>query len=304
MTGSIPRPSGGSRNRDTIFVEDARVLGAATFPGSQFILRLQAPETAARAVPGTFVHLQCDPAIPMRRPLSIMRVDAKEGWIEVLFKIVGSGLRSLGQRQPGDLVSLLGPIGNGFRPVPERPRTLLIGGGVGIPPMVFLAERLHQDARSWQPLVLMGSELPFPFEVLQSTISTGWLDASIDGAMPLLDGWRIPCRLASMAAIERTFRGYVTDLARIWLQAQNAAELAQTGIFACGPTPMLEAVAALAREFALPCQVALEEFMACAVGGCAGCTVLVTTDDGPAMKRVCVDGPVFDAATVFSASAA
>jgi dihydroorotate dehydrogenase electron transfer subunit len=66
---------------------------------------------------------------------------------------------------------------------------------------------------------------------------------------------------------------------------------------------MLAACAALAREFALPCQVSLEEYMACAVGGCAGCTVRVNTPDGPAMKRVCVDGPVFDAATVFAPTA-
>ena len=72
-----------------------------------------------------------------------------------------------------------------------------------------------------------------------------------------------------------------------------------TKIFTCGPTPMLKAVAALARDFSLPCQVSLEEFMACAVGGCAGCTVLVQTEAGPAMKRVCVDGPVFEAAAVF-----
>ena len=71
-------------------------------------------------------------------------------------------------------------------------------------------------------------------------------------------------------------------------------------IFACGPTPMLEAAAKVARRHAVPCQVSLEEFMACAVGGCAGCTVLVQTPDGPAMKRVCVDGPVFDAYTIFA----
>jgi dihydroorotate dehydrogenase electron transfer subunit len=70
-------------------------------------------------------------------------------------------------------------------------------------------------------------------------------------------------------------------------------------IFACGPTPMLRACAALARGFEVPAQVSLEEFMACAVGGCAGCTVEVRSDSGPAMKRVCVDGPVFDAYTVF-----
>ena len=75
----------------------------------------------------------------------------------------------------------------------------------------------------------------------------------------------------------------------------TASELAETQVFACGPTPMLKAVAKLARDFDLPCQVALEEYMACGIGGCAGCTVLLQTPDGPAMKRVCVDGPVFDA---------
>jgi dihydroorotate dehydrogenase electron transfer subunit len=70
-------------------------------------------------------------------------------------------------------------------------------------------------------------------------------------------------------------------------------------IFACGPHPMLEAVSELARDFSVPCQVSLEEFMACAVGGCAGCAVQVRTADGIAMRRVCVDGPVFDAAQVF-----
>ena len=75
--------------------------------------------------------------------------------------------------------------------------------------------------------------------------------------------------------------------------------MGEVEVFACGPHPMLAAVAALAREFALPCQVSLEEFMACGVGGCAGCTVEVRTTAGPAMKRVCVDGPVFDAQQVF-----
>ena len=91
----------------------------------------------------------------------------------------------------------------------------------------------------------------------------------------------------------------MTDLAREWLASLDAAALAEVEVFACGPTPMLEAVASLANEFDLPCQVSLEEFMACAVGGCAGCAVLVQTDAGPAMQKVCVDGPVFDAAAVF-----
>jgi dihydroorotate dehydrogenase electron transfer subunit len=117
--------------------------------------------------------------------------------------------------------------------------------------------------------------------------------------MPLLEDWGVTTRLASLSDFEGTYRGYVTDLAREWLQSLSPDERSSIEIFSCGPTPMLEAVAALAREFELPCQVSLEEFMACAVGGCAGCTVLVETEEGPAMKRVCVDGPVFDAAAVF-----
>jgi dihydroorotate dehydrogenase electron transfer subunit len=118
--------------------------------------------------------------------------------------------------------------------------------------------------------------------------------------MPLLERWGIPARLASLSAFDGCLDGYVTDLATRWLEQRSAQQLAATEVFACGPTPMLEAVAALAAHYGLPCQVSLEEYMACAVGGCAGCTVLVAEEDGPAMKRVCVDGPVFEAARVFT----
>ena len=84
------------------------------YPGRQYIIRLAAPQCAATARPGSFVHLRCDPGIPMRRPLSIMRANAAEGWIELLYKVVGAGLRGLSRAEPGDQLSLLGPIGNGF----------------------------------------------------------------------------------------------------------------------------------------------------------------------------------------------
>ena len=286
-------------NRGTIFVEDARVLEVTHWPGEQFVLRLESPKCAASATPGSFVHVRCDETIPMRRPLSIMRANADQGWIEVLFKIVGHGLDALGHRKPGDIVSSIGPIGHGFSPSPDRPIPLLIGGGVGIPPMIFLAEALKDDDVDWQPLVIMGSEIPFPFDVETSSIPTPWLADDINGCMPLLEQWNIPVRLASLSDFAGTYRGYVTDLAREWLDSLSADVRSKVEVFTCGPTPMLEAVASLANEFGVPCQVSLEEFMACAVGGCAGCTVLVQTEEGPAMKRVCVDGPVFDAAAVF-----
>jgi dihydroorotate dehydrogenase electron transfer subunit len=289
-------------HRGTIFVEDARLLAREEFAGDQFVLRLQAPRCAAAATPGSFAHIACDAALPMRRPLSIMRADAKAGWIEVLYKIVGAGLRQLSAQPVGATVNILGPIGKGFAPRRERASTLLVGGGVGIPPMIFLAEQLKsQPAAPWQPLVLMGSEIPFPFRTRPSTILVPGLPDGVIAAMPLLDGWGVPSRLASFADFPGCYHGYVTDLAAEWLASLTAAGRAQVEMFACGPTPMLAAAAQVARRFGIPCQVSLEEFMACAVGGCAGCAVEVRTPDGPAMKRVCVDGPVFDAEAVFPA---
>ena len=291
--------------RGTIFLEQARVIAQLACDAGQFVLRVAAPRCAAHAAPGSFAHLSCDATIPMRRPLSIMRADARAGWIEMLYKVVGRGLQALAARQPGDTVSVLGPIGRPFEPHPERPRTLLVGGGVGIPPMVFLAERLQQAtvaagaARAWKPLVLMGSEIPFPFRLRPSTLIVPGIPDGAIAAMPLLDEWGVPSRLASRSDFPGCFPGFVTQLADAWLKSLGEKELGEVEIFACGPTPMLEVTAQLARRFQVPCQVSLEEFMACAVGGCAGCTVQVRTPEGPAMKRVCVDGPVFDAYTVF-----
>jgi dihydroorotate dehydrogenase electron transfer subunit len=283
-------------NRGTIFVEDARLLSVQAYAGEQFVQRLLAPRCAQQAVAGSFVHIQCDPSVPMRRPLSIMRANAEEGWIEILYKVLGGGLRQLALKKPGDEISLIGPIGQGFAPDNSRPHRVLIGGGVGIPPMIFLAEQLLGDA---SPIVLMGSEIPFPFDVARSALQVDWLPASLKGTMPLLEDWGVVCRLASLANLDDSYRGYVTDLATLHLNTLSANELGQTELFACGPTPMLRAVATLAAKFNLPCQVSLEEFMACAVGGCAGCAVEVQTDGGTAMKRVCVDGPVFAASAVF-----
>ncbi len=292
------------QHRGRLHLEEAGVLAVESFPGDQFIIRLHAPKCAAHATAGSFVHIQCDESIPMRRPLSIMRANPRDGWIEILFKIVGAGLHALGSREPGDTVSIIGPIGHGFQPSPERPNKLLIGGGVGIPPMIFLAEGLREKNVASRPFVIMGSEIPFPFELAKSKLDTGWLPDDIDSTMPLLEDWQIPARLASRSDFEGCYKGYVTDLAREWLNSLSAHELAKCEVFTCGPTPMLKTVTRLANEFDLPCQVSLEEYMACAVGGCAGCTVLVDTHDGLAMKRVCVDGPVFDGTAVFHADGA
>ena len=290
-------------HRGTIFEERAEVLAHECFAGDQFVLTLKAPKCARAAAPGSFVHLSCDEQVPMRRPLSIMRAHPERGSIEVLYKIVGPGLGALAARRVGEAINALGPIGNGFVPHRERPRTLLVGGGVGIPPMVFLAERLREDTSTpWKPLVLMGSEIPFPFRARPSTILVPGMPEGVIACMPLLDEWGIPSRLTSLAGYAGCHEGYVTDLAATWLASLDRAALSEVEMFACGPTPMLKAAAAVARKFGIACQVSLEEFMACAVGGCAGCAVKVMTANGPAMKRVCVDGPVFEAKAVYPES--
>lgn len=293
MTAATYQPS-----RGTVFLEDARVLSQQAFAGHQYVLRVHAPRAARQATPGTFAHITCDPSVPMRRPLSIMRASREEGWIEFLFKPRGHGLEQLARRVPGETISMLAPIGHGFTVEPSRPRLLALGGGVGIPPMIFLADRVRGEP-DLRPLVLMGSEVPFPFEVVPSKLDVTGVEAPASHAVALLEQWGVPSRLASNAGLPGAHRGYITDLARGWLTSLPAAALAEVQLFACGPTPMLKATAKLAREFDLPCQVALEEYMACGIGGCAGCTVLVQTADGPAMKRVCVDGPVFDARHVY-----
>ena len=301
----VPEHSGPAHpsTRNTINLESAQVMAHETCAGGQWILKLNAPATARAARPGSFVHLRCSVSLPMRRPMSIMRVDGNSGVLEILYKVHGLGTRLLAQARVGDALSLLGPIGVPFKLSGYRRRPLLIGGGVGIPPMIFLADHLRRMRGQVAPLVLMGSELPFPFAARPSGFLVQGLPEGCIAAMPLIEDWGMPCRLASRAGFPGCFDGFVTDLARHWLAAQPAGAREEVELFACGPTPMLKAVARLAQEFALPCQISLEEYMACAVGGCAGCAVPVRTPGGWAMKRVCVDGPVFEGDSIFPAPA-
>jgi dihydroorotate dehydrogenase electron transfer subunit len=282
-------------HRDTILVEEAEILSHEAFEAEQYVMRVQAPGCAQRARPGQFAHLTVDAQRPMRRPISIMRASAAGGWVDFLYKALGEGTRLLARRRPGERISLLGPIGVPFDIREKRP--LLIGGGVGMPPMIFIAESLRNSER--KPFVVLGSEVPFPFTPRPSQFLLEGIPDGVIGAMPLLEDWGIPSRLASLQGYPGCHQGYVTDLGRRWLDGLSEHERAEVGIYACGPHPMLEAVVSLARDYGLPVRVSLEEFMACAVGGCAGCVVEVATPEGPAMKRVCVDGPVFDGYTVF-----
>ncbi len=287
--------------RNTIFPELAAIIEHIPCPGQQYHLHLQAPLTSAHAKPGTFVHLQCAPLLPMRRPMSIMRSNAGEQTIDVLYKAHGKGANLLTRKKKGETIDLLGPIGAPFKLSGYRKHPLLLGGGVGIPPMIFLAEHIKNTTANTWPLALMGSEVPFPFKPRPSQILVPGIPKDVIACMPLLDSWGIASRLSSLQQYGGCYQGYVTDLARRWLQDRQQHQ--DVELFACGPVAMLQAVAKLAQEYRLPCQICIEEYMACAVGGCAGCIVPVHTDAGIAMQRVCVDGPVFEANAVYPGKA-
>ncbi len=288
-------------HRGTIFVEDVEILSRQDFAAHQHIFIFSAPKIARAAQPGQFMHLACDTNVPMRRPLSIMRADPLKGTIEMLCKVTGPGLTALVGKKIGDKLSMTGPIGQGFVLHPDKPRTVLIGGGYGVPPMIFLAETLRDRSdASWKPLVFMGSELPFPFRTRPSTILVDGMPDGVIAALSFLDEQGIPSRLSSRSDFPGCHDGLVTDLASAWLTTLSEDTLKEVELFVCGPTPLLKAAAQVARRFGVACQVSMEEYMACAVGGCYGCSVKVNTPQGPVMKRVCVDGPVFDAYSVFA----
>lgn len=286
-------------HRQSIALESSLILSHQAKADNQFILTLEAPRCAQKALPGSFVHLTVSDRIPMRRPLSIMRAHAEEGWIELLYKVIGAGTAELSRRKPGEYLSVLGPIGQPFVLHESRPVPLLIGGGVGIPPMIFIADSIQNRHPQYKPVVLLGSESPFPLETRISAHPLSGIPDTVTHGLSLVESMGFASRLASLQTFEGCLQGYVTELAEAWLNSLDRTALNQVEVFSCGPHPMLEAVARLAERYKLPCQVSLEEYMACAVGGCAGCVVEVKTDEGPAMKRVCVDGPVFEATQVF-----
>ncbi|MCW8964018.1 MAG: dihydroorotate dehydrogenase electron transfer subunit [Gammaproteobacteria bacterium] len=289
-----------SDTRGSIYLEDAVILDHQHHEGDQHIVRLDAPRCAEHAQAGQFVHIQCDPSLPLRRPLSIMRTNNRENWVDLLYKDVGQGTHLLANRAAGDTLSMLGPIGNVFQLSEVRPIRVLIGGGVGIPPMIFLAETIASlypdDVQN--TLVIMGSETPFPFEIEESSTEINGIARETNASIAALGALNIPSRLSSLQGYAGCHQGYAPDLARQYLQSLQPSQLSRIEIFSCGPHPMLAAVKQLAQDLGINCQVSLEERMACAVGGCAGCVVEVATQAGSAMKRVCVDGPVFDAQTI------
>ena len=258
----------------------ARVLSHEALNSDHRLLTLEAPAIARAAKPGQFVMLQVqegrDPLL--RRPMSVCRVpDRGRRRIAILYKITGAGTRRLAAQRPGARLRTLGPLGRGFRiPAAGAPgRLVLVAGGVGIAIFPFLADALAR--RRPRPLLLFGAR-----------------SAKDLVGVPMLRERGVEVRVATEDGSRGT-RGYVTSLLAPIIETGGEAPR----LFVCGPTPMLRAVGDLARAAAVPCQLALEAPMPCGLGVCLGCVVPCPGDAaGPAFRRVCTEGPVFEATEV------
>ena len=286
-------------NKDIIFEEKAEIVDQVKFEADQFVTIVKAEKSSQTAKPGQFAFVECGGDTLLRRPLSYLRSSKEDGTVEFMYKTVGHGLESLSQLKKGDGIKIMGPIGNGFAIPSGKKSAILIGGGVGIPPVLFMGEEINKINGRIDLVAFFGSEIPFPFETCDSDLVMPGLDLSVNKTIDDMEKLGIPCRLSSQAGYEGCHSGYVTELAKSFIETLSDGEKTETIIYACGPESMLKAVAKLAKDDQLDCVLSLEEYMACAIGGCAGCTVKVLEDGHERMKRVCVDGPVFDAEQLY-----
>lgn len=238
--------------------------------GDNMRLTLKAPDIAAAARPGQFVMIRAaaghDPLL--RRPFSIHQTDAS-GQIQIYFKVVGKGTELLAHARVGEELSVFGPLGKGFT-IPESAPVCIIGGGLGIAPMLFLCKELCRVKKGCaNDLVILGGR-------------------SKDEVEPLISDFQAIGLRVIATTDDGSYgeKGFVTDVLK-------SVELApDTAVMTCGPEPMMGAVSSYCDARGLECQASVESVMACGMGACLGCNKHVK---GGGYVHVCLDGPVFDA---------
>ncbi len=243
--------------------EKATVVEAKNLADGVFSLVL-ATEISAYAVPGQFINIfSNDGSKLLPRPISICEINKDMGTLRVVFRVVGEGTKEFAMLCQGDKIEVMGPLGNGF-PL-EGNTAIVVGGGIGVPPMLELAKQLSGDV-----IAVMGYRNDDMFLTEEFTdVASDLIIATDDGSVGV--------------------HGTVVD-------AMKDNELTADVIYACGPKPMLRGVAEYAAEHNIKCYVSMEERMACGVGACLGCVCQSKEVDDHSHvknKRVCKDGPVF-----------
>ncbi len=251
------------------WTEKAVVLSQEMIADQIYSMWLQTEKIAAAAVPGQFISVYSnDSGRMLPRPISICETDREKGTLRIVYRVAGKGTDEFSRCAAGDTLDILGPLGNGF-PLdrcPEGKKAFLIGGGIGIPPMVQLAKELRGDVQ-----VVAGYRNAQLFLSEELGRYGAYYAATEDGSV--------------------STKGNVLDCIR-----ENG--LTADVIYACGPTPMLRAIKAYAQEHAIECWISMEERMACGIGACLACVCKSKEIDDHSKvhnKRVCKEGPVFAA---------
>lgn len=238
--------------------------------GDHFHFAIEAPEIGRAARPGQFVMVKvADGGFPLlRRPLGIH--NANEAGLELFFKVAGRGTEVLSRKKRGDRIDLIGPLGKGFTiPSDAKGKTAyLVGGGRGIAPLYYLARELVRA--SLRPLVLYGGRCltDIPLRERFGAAGIDFLCSTDDGSFG--------------------FAGLVTELAALELDKKKPAM-----IYACGPDPMMKALAAVAAKHGVPAEFSLESVMGCGIGACWGCVHRIRSESGDGWVKICEEGPVF-----------
>ena len=245
--------------------ENVVVLSNAEIAPGVWMIKLEAPETAAVLQPGQFVHLFIDEKLTLRRPFSVCRVDGRA--IFIMYAIVGKGTQLLTTKEVGDTsMDVIAPCGNRW-PLPKPgSKSLLVGGGLGAAPLGLFAHELFEKGIDFHFIQAARN--------VDLVIGRGFHD----------DSWRS----ISYATDDGTlgYKGLITDPVREKLASEEFST-----VYVCGPEVMQRAVVEVCKEFDVEVYVSLERLRACGIGACLSCNVL--TKNGP--KKVCVDGPIFNA---------
>ncbi|NMB25812.1 MAG: dihydroorotate dehydrogenase electron transfer subunit [Firmicutes bacterium] len=260
-----------------MITHETEVLANEEVKPGFYHLYLSAPVLAEVATPGQFALLRCasdnvaDPLL--RRPLSFSNAFPERGEITFLYQVRGKGTKELSRLRAGHLVDVMGPLGTGFRLPDHRQPIAIIGCGVGVAPLIYLAHYGAQKGHEVYTFLGARSRDSLLYDPILVANSTDIVVATEDGS----DG----------------IKGNITALLK-----KYPHDLKMCGsAYICGPEAAMEAAASICNSFGVPCQVSLESIMACGVGACLGCTC--TTTRHVNYTRVCTEGPVFDAQEVF-----
>lgn len=225
--------------------EQIKILFHQPQAGGYALLRLHAPQCAARARPGTVIRLTGD---TLTHTAPLLRADERTGWVEILC----SATVPLAAINLDALIRLDIAPGPTLSP-PSRRCPLLIGDATGTPPVIFMADSMRQQ-KNLCPLILLGYNTAPPFIAVPSRILIQDMPSGIIAAMPLLEDWGIPSRIAHSQGQPGCFEGSVDELTRLWLNALSSAQRADTEIIVSGPGALTDTITTLAHQYQIPCQ--------------------------------------------------